>query len=110
MNNATHFYTSVAVANREPNRDDLTASARTVNPEQLIDYELGFQYQKSRFNLSVNGYFMHYNNQLVLTGAIDDVGNPVRENVAKSYRAGIEIAGAVKINKYFWSKISKNVV
>ena len=101
INEASHFYSSVAVANREPNRDDLTALNRNVNHEQLIDYELGFLHQKSNYNFAVNTYFMHYNNQLVLTGAIDDVGNPLRENVAKSFRAGIEIAGTYKFNNYF---------
>lgn len=114
IDESKHFYTSVAVANREPNRDDLTALNRTVNPEQLIDYELGFLHQKSNYNFAINGYFMQYNNQLALTGAIDDVGNPLRENVAKSYRLGIELSGAYKFNNFLkWSAnatLSKNKI
>ena len=34
---------------------------------------------------------MNYENQLVLTGTLDDVGSPIRENSGKSYRAGVEI-------------------
>ena len=34
---------------------------------------------------------MDYYNQLVLTGALNDVGAPLRQNVDRSYRAGIEI-------------------
>jgi iron complex outermembrane receptor protein len=34
---------------------------------------------------------MHYHNQLVLTGKINDVGDPVMENVPSSYRSGIEM-------------------
>jgi iron complex outermembrane receptor protein len=33
---------------------------------------------------------MHYTDQLVLTGAIDEVGAPIRANVGRSYRAGWE--------------------
>jgi iron complex outermembrane receptor protein len=40
---------------------------------------------------------MRYKNQLVATGALNDVGSPVFENSGKSYRAGIEIEGAIKI-------------
>ena len=36
---------------------------------------------------------MDYKNQLVLTGALNDVGTPIRENVGKSSRLGIELEG-----------------
>ena len=42
---------------------------------------------------------MNYENQLVLTGALDDVGSPIRENSGKSYRAGIEIESAFKVSE-----------
>ena len=34
---------------------------------------------------------MQYDNQLVVTGAINDVGGAIRTNVANSYRRGIEV-------------------
>jgi iron complex outermembrane receptor protein len=34
---------------------------------------------------------MQYKNQLVLTGALDNVGEYLRENVEKSYRLGLEL-------------------
>jgi iron complex outermembrane receptor protein len=39
---------------------------------------------------------MKYKNQLVLTGRINDVGDPVFENVPDSYRAGIEFTYGLK--------------
>jgi iron complex outermembrane receptor protein len=36
---------------------------------------------------------MGYKNQLVLTGAIDNVGAPIRENAGDSFRQGLEIEG-----------------
>ncbi len=46
---------------------------------------------------------MDYNNQLVLTGQINDVGAPVMTNVKSSYRTGIEIAAGFQIvSKLVW--------
>ena len=44
---------------------------------------------------------MLYKNQLVLTGELNDVGNPRRINVDKSSRNGIELDASVRFNKYF---------
>jgi iron complex outermembrane receptor protein len=47
---------------------------------------------------------MDYKNQLVLTGELNDVGAPIRTNVDKSARTGIEIEGGVKISQRLnWS-------
>ncbi len=43
---------------------------------------------------------MRYNDQLVLTGAIDDVGAPIRANSGKSYRLGIEVDAKIRISEY----------
>ncbi len=86
------FYTSFAISNKEPNRVDYTSNP--VNkyplPEKLYDLETGFKLNSSSFSLMSNLYYMNYKNQLVLTGKLDNVGNPLRENVEKSYRLGIE--------------------
>ena len=44
---------------------------------------------------------MNYKNQLVLTGAIDDVGAPIRATSVKSYRLGLEIDTDLKLNEQF---------
>ena len=44
---------------------------------------------------------MNYKNQLVLTGAIDDVGAPIRATSGKSYRLGLEIDADLKLNEQF---------
>ncbi|MFT6002765.1 MAG: iron complex outermembrane receptor protein, partial [Flavobacteriales bacterium] len=101
LNSSSKFYTLLAIANKEPNRDDLTESSPTSRPkhETLYDLELGFKQSKSKYALSINGYFMLYNNQLVATGALNDVGASVRTNIEDSYRTGIEIEGGVQITK-----------
>ena len=86
-NNA--FYFSYAKANREPNRTDYENGAP--NPESLDDYELGWRHDRKKVKWNTNIYFMNYQNQLILTGELDDVGNPIRSNTDKSYRLGCEM-------------------
>ena len=42
---------------------------------------------------------MKYKDQLVLTGELDEVGSPIRQNVGDSYRFGVEFDGNFKISK-----------
>jgi len=99
VNDKHSLYTSVAVANKEPNGDDLTKNPIEPTSEQLIDFELGYKFKSKNAFASANLYYMNYNNQLVLTGALDDVGSPIRQNVAKSYRAGIELQAGYQFIK-----------
>lgn len=101
INNYSNVYGSYAVGNREPNRDDLTKNPITPVSEQLHDFEFGYKLQNSNFYLNANLYYMDYKDQLVLTGDLDDVGDPIRQNVADSYRAGIEIQTGYKLSDQF---------
>lgn len=95
-------YASYSIGNREPNRDDFTASTANLFPksERLQNVEAGFRTQQGKWAFAANYYLMSYKNQLVLTGQINDVGGSVRVNVPKSYRTGIELEGAVAFNRY----------
>ena len=86
-NSAVYF--SYAKANREPNRTDYENGAP--KPEQLNDFELGWRLETSKTKININGYYMLYKDQLVLTGALDNVGNPIRTNIGKSHRLGLEM-------------------
>lgn len=91
------LYGSFAVANREPNRTDYLDGDKKPKPERLDNIEAGWRRSTERYSLEVNYYWMNYTNQLVLTGELDNVGNPIRANVGKSYRTGMEISGVVKL-------------
>ena len=116
LNQYSNFYSSVAVANKEPNRDDYINSTLTNRPssEKLLDFEAGYRLRKNKVNLGINGYAMLYNNQLVLTGKVNDVGEYIRQNVDNSYRLGIEMDANLRINnKLSWAinaSISENKV
>ncbi len=99
FNPQENMYASIAVSNKEPNRREFTRSSpgSRPRPEQLINYELGYRKQTSNYKIGANLYYMDYNDQLVLTGQINDVGAFIRSNIAKSYRVGLELDGSVRI-------------
>jgi iron complex outermembrane receptor protein len=96
INQNNSFYTSFAVANREPNRNDFENGVTT--PETLNDYELGWRLKSENIQLTINSYYMDYKNQLVLTGALNDVGAPIRATSGSSYRLGLEIDADIRIS------------
>ena len=96
LNTANSFYFSYARANREPNRTDFESNAN-IQPEQLNDFELGWRHRKGNFSFNANAYYMLYNQQLVLSGRLDDVGNPIRTNSGESYRLGIELEAVIPV-------------
>ncbi|WP_194975714.1 TonB-dependent receptor [Aquiflexum lacus] len=94
------WYASYAVANREPVRRDFTDSPILETPrhETLQNIEAGIRTQKGNLTYNANFFSMNYRDQLVLTGQLNDVGAYIRENVANSYRAGIELDGAYRVS------------
>ena len=94
------LYASYARANREPSRSDFESNP-DVKPEQLNDFEMGWRYNKEGVMLNINSYYMQYNEQLILTGALDDVGAPIRTNSGDSYRLGLEIEAAFSLSDAF---------
>jgi len=100
ISDKNNLYFSYARANREPNRDDFENN-NSVKPEQLNDFEMGWRHESEKLKLNINGYYMLYNEQLVLTGNIDDVGNPIRTNSGESYRLGLEAEALIKVTDQF---------
>ncbi|WP_329903378.1 TonB-dependent receptor [Porphyromonas pogonae] len=92
-------YASVAVAHREPSRNNYTESGADAYPEaeRLIDYELGYKYVDNNIRLGANLYYMSYKDQLLLNGRLSDVGEMLTVNVPKSSRMGLELSSNWKI-------------
>jgi iron complex outermembrane recepter protein len=101
LDKSNSLYASVAMANREPNRSAYRDAdpGQQVSAERLIDFESGYKYQSGKISIEVNYYYMKYRDQLVLTGQINNVGDPILVNVADSYRTGIELSGGLQIVK-----------
>ncbi|WP_353088917.1 TonB-dependent receptor [Flavobacterium sp.] len=101
VNTKNILYFSYARANREPNRTDYEGG--NVRPEKLNDFELGWRYEASKVQFNANVYYMLYRDQLILTGALDDVGSPVRSNSERSYRLGLEVDATIALSKqWIW--------
>lgn len=96
LNENNDLYFSFARAHREPTRTDYANG----NPkeEKLDDLELGWKLNSNNLALSLNAFYMIYEDQLVLTGQRDINGYEIRRNIGESYRLGIEFDSSIKVN------------
>lgn len=94
--NGHEAYASVAVAQREPSRNNYTDNGGYDAPkaEKLYDYEAGYAFRQPTWSVAANLYFMDYENQLVQTGEVSDIGEALTTNINDSYRMGIEISAS----------------
>ena len=108
LNSSNNLYGFIGVGNKEPNRDDFTESSPESRPqhEQLLDVEFGHRYNSEKISVSTNFYHMQYNNQLILTGELNDVGSAVRVNIPNSFRRGVELTGTTTLSEKFTLKFN----
>ena len=104
INDRWNAYASVAVAHREPTRNNYTEAPRVTDgvviaprAERLTDYEVGVNYSGGALTAGVNFYYMKYKDQFVQNGETNEIGEPLVENVPDSYRAGVELTAGVRI-------------
>jgi len=99
-------YAFYGIGHREPNRSNFTdapAEGKVPVAEELHDIEAGYTYKSQRIKSGINLYYMIYNDQLILTGEINDVGSAIMVNVDKSFRRGIELFAEWKpLKKLEW--------
>ncbi|MFH2030860.1 MAG: TonB-dependent receptor [Bacteroidota bacterium] len=85
-----------------------------VQPETMNGFELGTNYADKKFNVSVNGFYMFFTNEIVKQGQLDRFGQPVTGNIDETIHTGLELSGAVKLNEQFTLNLngsySKNYV
>ncbi len=109
-------YGSIAQAHREPERNNFTDNGNYPTPkaEQLLDNEVGYQFDNSSFRAGVNFYYMTYKDQFVQTGALSDIGEKLTTNIDKSYRMGVELTAGWDIAPWLTiegnAALSKNKV
>ena len=112
------FYASAGIARREPTRTDLFQGEdnatfphdlHAVHPERLIDFEAGFDRHSARGFISYDIYVMNFRNEIAATGELSDLGLPLRRNVDRSYRRGIEFNGAWQLSPVLQVRGNANV-
>ena len=105
-------YASFGHTNREPARNDLFDGADDLNsgnaasilpltqvkPEMLNDYEAGATWTHGAFSLNANYFAMEFRDEIAAIGQLSLTGNPLTENVAASYRRGVEFDGSWRIS------------
>lgn len=97
-----NLYASYAYASKEPVRNDFVdIKGNNPKPEKMQDIELGYRFRNDAFNIGTNFYGMFYKDQLIPTGALNDVGSALRMNIPDSYRVGLEFDAAWKISNQF---------
>jgi iron complex outermembrane receptor protein len=103
LNEQSNIYSSFSVANKEPNRDDFTNIKTGLLPksERLNNVELGYRFKNSDLSIGANVYGMFYKDQLIFTGEINEFADAYRQNVDKSYRAGLELDASYIISPKF---------
>ncbi len=96
----TSAYLSVGRTAREPGRSDLlygedNASVLpdfgAVRPESVWDVELGGEWRTPTLTVRANMYDMEFEDEIAATGELSPIGQPLRQNVDRSFRRGIEI-------------------
>lgn len=94
------FYASTAVGQREPLRRDFVDAPEGQVPraERMLNTEAGTRWRRGRWQAELNAYLMDYRDQLVPTGALNDVGASLLTNVDRSRRWGLEATGSVALN------------
>ena len=99
-------YASAGISRREPARNDLFQGEdnatiphdlHAVHPERLLDLEAGWNLEGARGSIGADVYAMEFHDEIAATGELSDIGLPLRRNVDRSNRRGIEISESWQI-------------
>lgn len=114
INDRYNVYYSYGQTSREPTRNDLFRGNddldlsyyddgifQEITPEQVQDHEFGFKFNSGKLAFQLNGYFMGFDNEITLLGAIGPNGLQLSGNVDNSYRTGAELDLGYKVNDSF---------
>ncbi len=61
-----------------------------VAPENLTDIELGINFQTELFKGGLNFYYMDFHDEIIKQGALDQFGQPITGNAARTLHTGVE--------------------
>jgi iron complex outermembrane receptor protein len=93
------LYGSVGRASREPARSDMLQGQdnptvqydlSAVEPEEVVNVEAGIEWSRPGLTVRANGYSMSFRNEIAQTGELSEIGLPLRQNVDRSVRRGVE--------------------
>ncbi len=111
------LYASAGRTSREPQRADLLAGQdnadvlpdfRAVRPEKVVDVETGLDWNRPGLSLHANVYAMEFRDEFALTGELSEIGLPVRRNVDRSSRRGLEIDARWDVTPHVRATLAAN--
>lgn len=68
-----------------------------VEPEHLVDVELGASFAAPRYRVGATGYWMDFRDEIVPSGGLDQFGTPRTGNADRTRHVGLELEGAVRL-------------
>jgi iron complex outermembrane receptor protein len=121
-------YSSVCIARREPRLKDIydadsplsrpnlkivdtvnhIYSEPLVQYEELTDYEFGFEYTSNFLKANLNFYVMDYKNEIISSGMLNSVGEPVYGNAGQTIHRGVEFEFELNFLSNFRKKVKDN--
>jgi len=122
-NHALRLYASYGKNGREPTRNDMFAgfdnldttnaefvgSLDRVRPESVHDLEAGVVAQGSRVGVHANLYSMDFHDEISPIGPLSYLGLPLRKNVRRSYRRGVEVDVAFRATTALTGSVNATV-
>jgi iron complex outermembrane receptor protein len=70
-----------------------------VKPETMNDFELGATISDNNYSVTLNLFYMLFDDEIVKSGQLDRFGQPVTGNVDRTVHAGIELSFILKFLK-----------
>ena len=91
-------FLSASIGQREPGKGDIKENVKgemnPIEPEKMLDVELGYRLSLERFTFQANIYLMEYKDMLLETGRLSTSGYAIKENVPRAWRRGLELQAA----------------
>jgi iron complex outermembrane receptor protein len=75
---------------------DFVGPLSRVRPERVHDIEAGIEHQTDHVSFNANVFEMRFRNEITPIGALSYIGLPLRKNVARSVRRGLELDGTFR--------------
>ncbi len=99
LNQYIKLYSNFGMSQREPTRFDYLADdlanfdvkQSAVKPERVYNIEWGMLINHSQLQMTLNGFYMYFVDQIAATGMLNNFGYPINSNVGLSYRTGLEL-------------------
>lgn len=114
FNEYTDAYISYGRSGREPTRSDILGSTtinasnlemvqntNSIRPEYVNDLEAGVRINQEKLSAQANLFYMQFENEITAIGQSAQGFITLRENVAASYRRGIETSWSYQPIAYF---------